>query len=178
MEFNDSLTTGMSDFFDVEGQEIPEELPMMAVRDVVVFSYMIIPLFVGRAASVSAINDAMMKDKLLLLVTQKDAALDEPGAEDLFRVGMVCMVMRTLKLPDGRLKVLVQALNKAKVEDIIQQEPHLIAKITVVKDEDFGPITVEIEALMRTARENTEKILSLKGIMSSDLMVILNNIIQ
>ena len=176
MEFDDSLTTGLSDFFDIEGQEIPEDLPMMAVRDVVVFSYMIIPLFVGRAASVSAINDAMMKDKLLLLVTQKDSSQDEPGADDLFRVGMVCMVMRTLKLPDGRLKVLVQALNKAKIEDIVQHEPHLIAKITVVKDEPLDPIPVEVEALMRTARENTEKILTLKGIMSSDLMVILNNI--
>lgn len=176
MEFNDSLTTGMSDFFDVEGQEIPEELPMMAVRDVVIFNYMIIPLFVGRPASVSAINEAMMKDKLLLLVTQKDASLDEPTADDLFRVGMVCMVMRTLKLPDGRLKVLVQALSKAKVEEVIQNEPHLIAKVTVVKDEELTQISVEVEALMRTARENTEKILSLKGIMSSDLMVILNNI--
>ncbi|MDP2106609.1 MAG: LON peptidase substrate-binding domain-containing protein, partial [Desulfobulbaceae bacterium] len=176
MEFNDSLTSGMSDFFDVEGQEIPDELPMMAVRDVVIFNYMIIPLFVGRPASVSAINEAMMKDKLLLLVTQKDASLDEPGADDLFRVGMVCMVMRTLKLPDGRLKVLVQALSKAKVDEVIQHEPHLIAKITVVKDEELEQISVEVEALMRTARENTEKILNLKGITSSDLMVILNNI--
>ena len=176
MDLNDTLTTGMTDFFDLEGQEIPDELPMMAVRDVVVFNYMIIPLFVGRPASVSAINDAMMKDKLLLLVTQKDATLDDPSADDLFRVGMVCMVMRTLKLPDGRLKVLVQALSKAKVEEVIQSDPHLIAKITVVKDVEVDPITVEIEALMRTARENTEKILTLKGIMSSDLMVILNNI--
>ncbi len=176
VDFNDSLTNGITDFFDLEGQEIPGELPMMAVRDVVVFNYMIIPLFVGRPASVSAINEAMMKDKLLLLVTQKDATQDEPKADELFSVGMVCMVMRTLKLPDGRLKVLVQAVSKAKVEEVIQEEPHLVARITVVKDREVGQITVEIEALMRTARENTEKILSLKGITSSDLMVILNNI--
>ena len=176
VDFNDSLTNGITDFFDLEGQEIPGELPMMAVRDVVVFNYMIIPLFVGRPASVSAINEAMMKDKLLLLVTQKDATQDEPKADELFSVGMVCMVMRTLKLPDGRLKVLVQAVSKAKVEEVIQEEPHLVARITVVKDRQVEQITVEIEALMRTARENTEKILSLKGITSSDLMVILNNI--
>jgi len=114
VDFNDSLTTGISDFFDLESQEIPDELPMMAVRDVVIFNYMIIPLFVGRPASISAINDAIMKDKLLLLVTQKDAALDEPGPDDVYRVGMVSMIMRTLKLPDGRLKVLIQALNKAQ----------------------------------------------------------------
>ncbi len=176
MDFNDSLTTGISDFFDIEGQEIPEELPMMAVRDVVVFNYMIIPLFVGRPASISAINDAMMKDKLILLVTQKDATLDEPGTNDIYRVGMVCMIMRTLKLPDGRLKVLIQAINKAHVDDISQHDPHFLAQVTVLKDEDIGTMTVEIEALMRTVREHTDKILSIKGIMSADLMMILNNI--
>lgn len=176
MEFNDSLTTGLGDFFDLEGQEIPNELPMMAVRDVVVFNYMIIPLFVGRPASISAINDAMMKDKLLLLVTQKDATIDEPGADDIYRVGMVSMVMRTLKLPDGRLKVLVQAISKVKIDEVVQSDPHFLAKITVVKDTEMDAISVEVEALMRTVRENTEKILLLKGIMSSDLMVILNNI--
>jgi ATP-dependent Lon protease len=176
VDFNDSLTSGLGDFFDVEGQEIPDELPMMAIRDVVVFNYMIIPLFVGRPASIAAINEAMMKDKLLLLVTQRDATIDEPTADDLYRVGMVSMVMRTLKLPDGRLKVLVQAISKAKIEEIIKSDPHFVAKITVVKDEEVDSVSVEVEALMRTVRENTEKILMLKGIMSSDLMVILNNI--
>nr|MBF0222216.1 endopeptidase La [Desulfobulbaceae bacterium] len=151
---------------------------MMAIRDVVVFNYMIIPLFVGRPASIAAINEAMMKDNLLLLVTQKDATVDEPGAEDVYGVGMVSMIMRTLKLPDGRLKVLVQAVSKAKIEKIIQSDPHFLAKISVIKDEEFDAesVSVEVEALMRTVRENTEKILMLKGIMSSDLMVILNSI--
>lgn len=176
MSINDSLTTGMTDFPDFEDKDIPEQLPMMAVRDVVVFNYMIIPLFVGRAASVSAVNDSLSKNKFLLLVTQKDASIDEPGPEDIYRVGMVCMIMRTLKLPDGRLKVLVQALSKAKIEEIVQEDPHFIAKVTLVQDQEIAEIDVEIEALMRNVREHTEKILSLKGIMSSDLMVILNNI--
>jgi len=176
VDFGDTLTTGMGDFFDIEAQNIPKELPMMAVRDVVVFNYMIIPLFVGRPASVSAINEAMLKDKLLLLVTQKDSSVDEPGPDDVFKVGMVSMVMRTLKLPDGRLKVLVQALCKAQIDEIIKEDPHFVARITTIVDEEQTTITVKEEALMRTVRENTEKILSLKGIMSSDLMVILNNI--
>ena len=176
MDINDSMTTGIGEFFDLEGLEIPEVLPMMAVRDVVVFNYMIIPLFVGRPASVAAINEAMLKDKLLLLVTQKDASVDEPGPDDVYRVGMVSMVMRTLKLPDGRLKVLVQAVSKARVEEIIQHETYFAARISTVTEGEVTDHTVEIEALMRMVRENTEKILSLKGIMSSDLMVILNNI--
>ncbi|MEW6595530.1 MAG: endopeptidase La [Thermodesulfobacteriota bacterium] len=166
----------VSDDAEPSERDIPEQLPVMAVRDVVVFNYMILPLFVGRNASVSAVNDAMAKDKLLMLVTQRDASLDEPGINDVYDVGMVCMVMRTLKLPDGRLKVLVQALHKARVVEYVQETPHFIARIEVVADEATPEITVEIEALMRNVREQTEKILALKGIMSSDLMVILNNV--
>jgi len=176
VDINDAMTSELNDFHDPEGQEIPGELPLMAVRDVVVFNYMIIPLFVGRSASVGAVNDAMTRDKLLMLVTQKDASLDEPGPEDMYDVGMVCMIMRTLKLPDGRLKVLVQALRKARVTSFVQEEPHYVARIELIKEEESGEVSVEIEALMRNVREQTEKILSLKGIMSSDLMVILNNV--
>jgi ATP-dependent Lon protease len=137
---------------------------------------MIIPLFVGRSASVGAVNDALTKDKLLFLVAQKDAVVDEPQPDDIYKVGMVCMIMRTLKLPDGRLKVLVQAMSKAKVEEFIQTSPHYIAKIKIIEDETVENITVEMEALMRNVRDQTEKIMSLKGILSSELMVILNNI--
>ncbi|PID41334.1 MAG: endopeptidase La, partial [Proteobacteria bacterium] len=115
MEFNDSLSMGMDDFSNNEDLDIPEVLPMMAVRDVVIFNYMIIPLFVGRPGSVEAVNEALSSNKLLMLVTQRDATKDNPETEDLYEVGMVCMIMRTLKLPDGRLKVLVQAMSKAKI---------------------------------------------------------------
>jgi len=175
VDIDDSMNPIVNDDEPSE-RDIPEQLPVMAVRDVVVFNYMILPLFVGRTASVSAVTDAMAKDKLLMLVTQRDASQDEPGINDVYDVGMVCMVMRTLKLPDGRLKVLVQALSKARVVAYTQETPHLIAKIVVVKDEEDAEITVEVEALMRNVREQTEKILALKGIMSSDLMVILNNV--
>ncbi|MEJ2689799.1 MAG: endopeptidase La [Deltaproteobacteria bacterium] len=149
---------------------------MMAVRDVVIFNYMIIPLFVGRPASVSAVQDALAKNKLLLLVTQKEASNDEPGVEDIYDVGMVSVIMRTLKLPDGRLKVLVQALKKAKIVEITETEPHFMAKVEVTEELPLKEIPVEVEALMRNVREQTERILSLRGVMSSDLMVILNNI--
>ncbi|MEJ2034081.1 MAG: LON peptidase substrate-binding domain-containing protein, partial [Deltaproteobacteria bacterium] len=127
MDVNEQITTGIDEFPDLESLNIPEELPMMAVRDVVIFSYMIVPLFVGRPTSISAVSDALAKDKFILLVTQKDATIDDPTAEDLYRVGMVGMIMRTLKMPDGRLKVLVQALSKAKIKEIVQEEPHYLA---------------------------------------------------
>ncbi len=176
MEFNDSLSIGMDDFSSNEDIQIPDTLPMMAVRDVVVFNYMIIPLFVGRPGSVDAVNEALGSNKLIMLVTQKDATKDDPEIEDLYEVGMVCMVMRTLKLPDGRLKVLVQAMSKARIQEFIRTEPSYQVKIEEIEEPDAGPVTVEVEALMRTVREQTEKIMSLRGILSADLMMIINNI--
>ena len=176
MEFNDSLSIGMEDLSRDDDLEIPEVLPMMAVRDVVIFNYMIIPLFVGRPGSVEAVNDALNTDKLLMLVTQRDASKDDPSPDDLYSVGMVCMIMRTLKLPDGRLKVLVQAMSKARVDKYVRTEPSYQVSIKVVEEEDTSDVSVEMEALMRTVREQTEKIMSLRGILSADLMMIINNI--
>ncbi|XOF32957.1 MAG: endopeptidase La [Candidatus Electrothrix sp. YB6] len=177
MEFDDSLSASMDDFAEnTQDLDIPEELPMMAVRDVVVFNYMILPLFVGRPGSVSAVNEAMEGDKLLMLVTQKDATSDEPEPDDLYKVGMVSMIMRTLKLPDGRLKVLVQALSKAEIKEYTQKKPHFRVKIALAEEEEAEKVTVEVEALMRLVREQTEKIMSLRGILSADLMAIVNNI--
>ncbi len=167
----------MDDFAEnTQDMEIPDELPMMAVRDVVVFNYMIIPLFVGRPGSISAVNEAMSGDKLLMLVTQKDATKDDPEPEDVYQVGMVSMIMRTLKLPDGRLKVLVQALSKAQIKSYRQKDPHFRVEIELLEEEETKKITVATEALMRSVREQTEKIMSLRGILSSDLMMIINNI--
>ncbi|MDX1776903.1 MAG: LON peptidase substrate-binding domain-containing protein, partial [Desulfobulbales bacterium] len=103
MGFDDSIHASLDDFADRQDIEIPEELPLMAVRDVVVFNSMIIPLFVGRPSSVAAVNEALSRDKLLVLLTQKDATQEDPEFDDLYQVGMVSMIMRTLKLPDGRL---------------------------------------------------------------------------
>ena len=177
MEFDDSLSTSMGDFGEqTQDLEIPESLPMMAVRDVVVFNYMIIPLFVGRPGSIEAVNEGLNSNKLLMLVTQKDPTKDDPEEKDLYDVGMVSMIMRTLKLPDGRLKVLVQALSKAKIRSYLQKKPFYRVEIDLVEEPESPEITVETEALMRTVREQTEKIMSLRGLLSSDLMMIINNI--
>jgi ATP-dependent Lon protease len=176
VELNDSLSIGMDDFSSNEDLEIPDVLPMMAVRDVVIFNYMIIPLFVGRPGSVEAVNEALGSNKLLMLVTQKDATKDNPTKEDLYDIGMVCMVMRTLKLPDGRLKVLVQAMSKARIKEYLRIEPSYQVSVEVIEEVEVKEISVETEALMRAVREQTEKIMSLRGILSADLMMIINNI--
>lgn len=177
MEFDDSLSTSMGDFGEqAQDLEIPDSLPMMAVRDVVVFNYMIIPLFVGRPGSIEAVTEGLNTNKLLMLVTQKDQTKDDPEENDIYQVGMVSMIMRTLKLPDGRLKVLVQALSKARIRSFLQQKPFYRVEIDLIEEPESPEVTVETEALMRTVREQTEKIMSLRGILSSDLMMIINNI--
>ncbi|MDO5673673.1 MAG: endopeptidase La [bacterium] len=148
----------------------------MAVRDVVVFNYMIIPLFVGRSSSVEAVNEALAGQKLLMLVTQKDPTQDDPRSDDLYEVGMVAMIMRTLKLPDGRLKVLVQALSKARIRKVLQERPSYRVELDLIEEPEAGDISVKTEALMRTVREQMEKIMSLRGHLSADLMMIINNI--
>ena len=145
---------------------IPEKLPLLPVRDVVIFSYMFLPLFVGRNSSVKAVEEALAKDRLIFLVTQKDPANDSPSPEEIFRVGVVATIMKMLKLPDGRIKILVQALTKARIIDYIQTDPVFVVKIEKIGEPLVTEISIEVEAMMRNIREQCEKTLSLKGLLS------------
>ena len=98
---------------------IPSTLPLLAVRDVVVFPNMVLPLFVGRETSVLAIEAALAQDRLLFLATQKDQAIENPEPDDIYSVGTVSLILRMLKLPDGRLKILVQGKAKALIKEYL-----------------------------------------------------------
>jgi ATP-dependent Lon protease len=155
---------------------IPDILPLLAVRDVVVFPNMVLPLFVGREASVQAIEAALAQDRLMVLATQKDQTLENPEPEDIYPTGTVSLILRMLKLPDGRLKILVQGKTKAAVAEFVQSRPYFQVKLQVIEELPAGEISPTTEALMRNAREMSEKILTLKGIVSPDLLAILESI--
>jgi ATP-dependent Lon protease len=155
---------------------IPDELPMLAVRDVVVFPNMVLPLFVGRETSVLAIEAALARDRLIFLATQKDQAVENPEPEEIYTVGTVSLILRMLKLPDGRLKILVQGKAKAMIQEYLQERPYFQVSLEVLPETTVSEISPEAEALMRNAREMSEKILTLKGIMSPDLLAILESI--
>ncbi len=155
---------------------IPSTLPLLAVRDVVVFPNMVLPLFVGRESSVSAIEAALAEDRLLLLATQRDQTIENPVPEDIYEMGTVSLILRMLKLPDGRLKILVQGKAKARIEKFLQERPHFKVALELVEETPLGEVSPEAEALMRNAREMSEKILTLKGVMSPDLLSILDSI--
>jgi len=168
----------MSPTKEDENQEIiiPAALPLLAVRDVVVFPNMVLPLFVGRESSVLAIEAALAQERLLFLATQRDQAMENPEPEDIYQLGTVSLILRMLKLPDGRLKILVQGKEKARIKEFLQTRPYFQAALEVVSEKPLGEVSPETEALMRNAREMSEKILTLKGVMSPDLLSILDSI--
>jgi len=161
---------------DTPENELPTTMPLLAVRDVVVFNFMILPLFVGREKSVLAVDAALSAGRYILICTQKDEDTDEPGPDDLYTVGTVAMIMRMLKMPDGRLKVLVQGVSRARIKRFLQTDPYDLVEIEPWEEPaalDGGP---EQEALLRTVREQTERILQLRGIDATEMLQLLHNV--
>src|SRR5437868_3447664 len=109
--------------------KIPDMLPVLPLPDAVVFPYMILPLFVNREKGAKAVDQSLSENRMILLVAQKNANVDEPKAEDLHRFGTVSVIMRMLKLPDGRIRILVQGFSRAEVEFYDETKPYLVAKV-------------------------------------------------
>jgi len=153
------------------GPEIPEVLPLLPVRDIVIFPYMTLPLFVGREGSVAAVDEALARDRYIFLATQRDPSVEDPKEGDLYRTGTVAMIMRMLKLPDGRLKILIQGVVKGKIVEFIEAKPAVRVRIDRIVESPMKEGSLEVEALMRASREKIEKILSLKNMPVEILMV-------
>jgi ATP-dependent Lon protease len=156
--------------------EVPEVLPVLPVRDIVVFPYMILPLFVGREMSIRAIEDALATNRMVLLVTQKDQNTENPAPRDLFKTGVVGIIMRMLKLPDGRIKVLVQGVSKARVVEYVQTEPFFKARVVKIEERSLEQLPIEVEAMVRTVKEQMEKAVQFGKNILPDIMVVIENI--
>ncbi|MBU6374407.1 MAG: endopeptidase La [Bdellovibrionales bacterium] len=162
--------------YDGEQIEIPQSLPMLPVRDIVVFPYMIIPLFVGRDSSIKSVEEALARnDRLILLASQKDISDEHPSPEGIYKTGTVAMIMRMRKLPDGRIKILTQGLCKAQIEEFQQSDPFFEVKIKKIED-DSHTTKSESEALMRSVREQLERVISLGKVLSPDILMVLDDI--
>src|SRR5437870_10359463 len=98
--------------------QIPAELPVLPLRDIVIYPFMIVPLFVSRDRSIRAVEEALARDRMILLVSQKDVNKEEPFQDDLYEVGTVAIIMRMLKLPDGRIRILIQGLSRCRVDAV------------------------------------------------------------
>ncbi len=153
---------------------IPDEMPVLPLREFVIFPYMVLPLFISRERSIAAVEDALAGDRLLLLTAQRNAELEEPDPDDLHAVGTVAMVMRILRLPDGRVKALVQGLSKARIETFVENEPAIWAQVSGIPPDEEEDWCVEAEALMRTVRGRVEELLPLKNLPPEVLSITAN----
>jgi len=186
--YNNEMTTNQADtpLKDQENQdrdqlqpqvEFPKNLPLLAVRDIVVFNYMIIPLFVGREKSIKAIESSINENQRYIFIsTQKDEKVENPAIEDVYEIGTVAIIMRMLKMPDGKLKILVQGLSRGRIKKAIQEEPFAIVEIEPIQEQPVTDYSAHVEAQMRTAKEQSEKIISLRGMDPTEMMAILNSI--
>jgi ATP-dependent Lon protease len=164
--------------WNLEGQEskeaqveIPEVLPLLPIRDIVIYPYMMLPLFVGREMSIRAVEESLSRQRLIFLVAQKNSAEDSPTPEDIYKVGTVASIMRMLKLADGRVKILVQGLAKGEIESYLKEQPFFEAKIRKVVEPAVQDVSIEVEALMRNVKEKIEQILNLKNLPPEIVMV-------
>jgi ATP-dependent Lon protease len=151
--------------------EIPEILPLLPIRDIVIYPYMMLPLFVGRDISIRAVEEALSRDRLIFLVSQMNSAEENPAPVDIHRVGTIASIMRMLKLADGRVKILVQGLAKGEVNTYLRERPFFEVKIRKVVEPTLSEVPIEVEALMRTAKEKIEQILNLKNLPPEIVMV-------
>ena len=151
--------------------EIPEVLPLLPIRDIVIYPYMMLPLFVGRDVSIRAVEEALARDRLIFLVSQINSADENPVPAEIHRVGTIASIMRMLKLADGRVKILVQGLSKGEVDTYLRERPFFEVKIRKVVEPSLAEVPIEVEALMRTAKEKIEQILNLKNLPPEIVMV-------
>lgn len=156
--------------------QIPDELPLLPLRDIVIYPFMIVPLFVSREKSIRAVDEALGDHRMILLDCQKDLDKEDPAQEDLYSVGTVAVIMRMLKLPDGRIRILVQGVSRAKVESVDAAGDFLKARLSVLSEVSAPERSLEVEALIRNVRALMEKAAALGKNISPEVMAIIANL--
>jgi len=156
--------------------QIPSKLPVLLLRDIVVFPYMIAPLFVGREKSKNAIDHSLSAHRMILLLTQKDMDVEDPKREDVYEVGTVALIMRMLKLPDGRVRILAQGLIRARIESFEDEQGFIQTQVAVIHEPELTDKTIEAEALIRNVRNGLEKATSLGKNLPPEVLIIAANV--
>jgi len=156
--------------------QVPDKLPVLPLRDIVIFPFMIVPLFVSREKSVRAVDEALGENRMILLVSQKDLDKEDPAAEDLYKTGTVAVIMRMLKLPDGRTRILVQGLLRTGVEAVNDKGEFLESRVKVLEEPVAQENSLEVEALVRNVRGSLEKATNLGKNISPEVMAIVTNL--
>ncbi len=163
--------------YEGEAVEFKDNLPLLPVRDLVVYPFMILPLFVGREASIKAVEESLNNSgRLIMLASQKDITVEAPKPSEIYEVGTVAMIMRMRKLPDGRIKILIQGLSKARITMFASTEPFYQVKAEKIDNIEITENSSTTEALIRNVKENLEKVISLGKSLSPDILMVLEDI--
>ncbi len=171
-DFTEKL--GETEFGDPQ-MNIPPELPVLPLRDIVIYPFMIVPLFVSRDRSIKAIDEALSQNRMILLVSQKDLDKEEPTQEDLYKVGTVAVIMRMLKLPDGRIRILIQGLSRARVESVVAGNEYVKGSLVPIPEPAPPTNSLEVEALIRNVRSLMERAANLGKNISPEVLAIIAN---
>src|SRR5665213_3335187 len=156
-------------------QLIPAELPLLPLRNTVLFPGVVIPITVGRDKSIKAVNEAYKADKLVGVVSQKDSQVEEPTVSDLVNIGTVAKILKLIKMPDGGTTVIIQGKKRFKVDEITMEDPYFKAKVTVLADEELKNDN-DFEAMVSSIKELSGQIIQLSPNMPSEASIILKNI--
>jgi ATP-dependent Lon protease len=157
---------------------IPSELPILPLRDTVLFPNSFMPLAVARESSVRLIDDAIANGKLIAVFTQRDASVEEPTQDDLYSVGTATHIHKMFKLPDGSLRLIVQGLARLKLEEITSTQPYLRARVSAALEDTNDADRLEIDALARNIKTNFQQVVSLSPLLSDDLQTLAMNITE
>jgi ATP-dependent Lon protease len=159
-----------------ETPKIPEVLPVLPLRDLVIYPFVIQPLSISREKSIKAIDAALVENRMILLLSQKQVEIDNPGPGDLYQVGTAALIMRVLKLPDGRIRALVQGLQRVRVEYFTETEELFRAKVEPLSEPDTADPGLEVDALLRSVKQTLEKAVALGKNLPQEVLVIASNL--
>ena len=157
---------------------LPEELPILPLRDTALFPNSFVPLAVARASSVRLIDEALAGGKLIGVFTQRDASMEEPQQDDLYPVGTASHIHKMFKLPDGSLRLIVQGLSRLTMDRVVQTEPYLRARVSAASEAASEDDRLEIDALMRNIKASFQQVVSLSPLLSDDLQTLAANIAE
>ncbi|MDH7500525.1 MAG: LON peptidase substrate-binding domain-containing protein, partial [candidate division NC10 bacterium] len=155
---------------------IPEELPILPLRDTVLFPHTVLPLAVARESSVRLVEESLGGNRIIGIVAQRSAAIEDPQPSDLYGNGTACVIHKMLKFPDGSLRLVVQGLVRIRVLEFVQRKPFYRAKVEVIREQVLPEKPIEIEALSRNAMTTFQKIVSLSPHLSDELQALVMNI--
>jgi len=175
MEFMPIIPLNDDDEANLDAEPIPDEIPILTLRNTVLFPGVVIPITVGRDKSIKAVNDAYKTDKLIGVLAQKDSNIEEPTVSDLEDIGTVAKIVKLIKMPDGGTTIIIQGKKRFKVEEITEDEPYFKAKITVLVEENLKD-DADFSAMVSSIKDLAAQIIGLSPNLPSEASIILKNI--